>query len=128
MLVPLKWLKTYVEIELSPKELADRMTMSGTKVESIEEIGDEIQDVVVGKILEITQHPNADRLLVVKVDTGTGTLQVVTGAKNIQEGDYVPVALVGASLPGGISIGKNKLRGVESYGMLCSAQELARCV
>ncbi len=125
MLVPLKWLKTYVEIELSPKELADRMTMSGTKVESIEEIGDEIQDVVVGKILEITQHPNADRLLVVKVDTGTGTLQVVTGAKNIQEGDYVPVALVGASLPGGISIGKNKLRGVESYGMLCSAQELA---
>src|SRR5690554_1919987 len=125
MLAPLKWLKDYVEIEVSPKELADRMTMSGTKVEGIEEIGDEIKNVVVGKIIEIKQHPNADRLVVTKVDIGREMLQIVTGATNIQEGDYIPVALVGATLPGGTSIGKSKLRGMESYGMMCSAQELA---
>jgi phenylalanyl-tRNA synthetase beta chain len=125
MLASYKWLNDYVEIDISPKELADKMTMSGTKVEKIEELGKEISKVVVGKILEINQHPNADRLVVTKVDVGSEIIQIVTGAKNISEGDYIPVALVGSTLPGGVNIGKSKLRGIESHGMMCSAQELS---
>ena len=124
MLAPYSWLKDYVEIDIKPKELADKMTMSGTKVEKIEYLGKEINKVVVGKILEINKHPNADRLLVTKVDIGKEVIQIVTGAKNINEGDYIPVALVGSTLPGGLEIKKSKLRGVESYGMMCSAEEL----
>lgn len=124
MLAPLKWLKEYVDINVSPKELADKMTMSGTKVEQIEEIGKEINNVVVGKILEINPHPQADRLVVTKVDIGENIIQIVTGANNISENDYIPVALVGSTLPGNIKIKKSKLRGIESQGMMCSAGEL----
>ncbi|SJZ36850.1 phenylalanine--tRNA ligase subunit beta [Garciella nitratireducens] len=125
MLAPIKWLKEYVEINISIEEFVERMTMSGSKVEKIENIGEKIQKVVVGKILEIYSHPNADRLVVTKVDVGSEVLQIVTGAKNISEGDYIPVALVGSTLPGGVKIKKSKLRGIESQGMMCSAQELA---
>ena len=125
MLASYKWLNDYVEIDISPKELANKMTMSGTKVEKIEELGKEISKVVVGKILEIKQHSNADRLVVTKEDVGSSIIQIVTGAKNISEGDYIPVALVGSTLPGGEKIGKSKLRGIESFGMMCSAQELS---
>ncbi|SET49828.1 phenylalanyl-tRNA synthetase beta subunit [Natronincola peptidivorans] len=125
MLVPVKWLKKYVDINMSTKELADRMTMSGSKVETVKKTGEDIEGVVVGKILKIKPHPNADKLVVVLVDIGEKTIQIVTGATNITEGDYVPVALDGGLLPGGVKINKGELRGEVSEGMLCSQEELA---
>lgn len=124
MLVPLKWLKDYVDINMDAVSFGDAMTMSGSKVEAIEEMGKEIENVVVGKILKIERHPDADKLVVTQINIGSETIQIVTGASNIKEGDYIPVALSGSSLPGGTKIKKGKLRGVESNGMLCSAQEL----
>jgi len=124
MKVPLSWLKDYVDIEVGTKEFANAMTMSGSKVEGIEVQGEEISKVVVGRIVSLEKHPNADKLLVSKVDVGNEIIQVVTGAKNVKVGDYVPVALHGATLPGGVKITKGKLRGVESNGMMCSIQEL----
>jgi phenylalanyl-tRNA synthetase beta chain len=108
----------------SPKEYADALTMSGSKVEGFEELGREIGGVVVGRIVSVEKHPDADRLLVSRVDTGNGIIQVVTGATNIKVNDLVPVALDGSTLPGGIKIKKGKLRGVESNGMMCSISEL----
>lgn len=124
MLVPIKWLKDYVDIKVDPKTFADKMTMSGSKVERVEETGKEIENVVVGKILKIEKHPDADKLVIGQVDVGSEVIQIVTGASNIKEGDYIPVAKHGSSLPGGVKIKKGKLRGVESNGMMCSAQEL----
>ena len=125
MLVPIKWLKDYVDIKVDSKGYADAMTMSGSKVEKVEELGKEIENVVVGKILKIEDHPAADKLVIGQVDVGTEVIQIVTGATNIKEGDYIPIAKNGATLPGGVKIKKGKLRGVESNGMMCSAQELA---
>lgn len=124
MLVPIKWLKEYVDIDIDTKELADKLTMSGSHVDSIENIDKGVENVVVGKIIEIKDHPNADKLVITVVDVGEEKIQIVTGAKNIKAGDYIPIALVGAKLPGGMKIRKGKLRGVESCGMLCSAEEL----
>lgn len=124
MLVSLKWLRDYVDIDMDVKEFADRMTMTGTKVEKVDFYGEEIENVVVGKILEINSHPNADKLIVTKVDVGTEVIQVVTGAKNVSVGDFIPVAKIGAKLPGGIKIKKGKLRGELSEGMMCSSEEL----
>lgn len=125
MKLPLKWLKDYTDIDVSPREYAHALTMSGSKVESLEVLGSGIDKVVVGKILTVEKHPDADRLQVCQVDVGNGTIQIVTGATNIKVNDLVPVALDGSSLPGGIKIKKGKLRGVESAGMLCSIAELA---
>lgn len=124
MLVPMKWLKDYVDIKVDAKAFADAMTMSGSKVETIEEMGKEIDKVVVGKIIKTEKHPDADKLTVAQVDVGTEVIQIVTGADNIKEGDYIPIALNGSTLPGGTKIKKGKLRGIESNGMMCSAQEL----
>jgi len=124
MQIPMKWLKEYVDIDLDINEFCDRMTMSGTKVERVEYLGEEVQNVVVGKILEIENHPDADKLVVTKVDVGEEIIQIVTGADNIKVNDYVPIALVGALLPGDIKIKSGKLRGVESNGMMCSVEEL----
>jgi len=124
MLVPVKWLKDYVDINIDVQSFADAMTMSGSKVEAVEIMGKEIENVVVGKIIKVDRHPDADKLVVTQIDIGTETIQIVTGATNIKEGDYIPVALNGSSLPGGVKIKKGKLRGVESNGMLCSASEL----
>lgn len=124
MRVPLKWLKDYVEIDVSPREFAEGLTMSGSKVETVETLGENIKNVVVGKIASVEKHPNADKLLVAQVDIGSGSLQIITGASNIKQGDYVPVALDGASLPGGKQIKKGKLRGLMSEGMMCSIDEL----
>jgi phenylalanyl-tRNA synthetase beta chain len=124
MLVPIKWLKDYVDINIDVKRFADAMTMSGSNVDTIEEMGKEIENVVVGKIVKVERHPDADKLVITQIDLGNETIQIVTGATNIKEGDYIPVAQNGSSLPGGIKIKKGKLRGVESNGMLCSAQEL----
>lgn len=125
MLVPVKWLKEYVDIEgISNKDLANRLTMSGSHVDSINELDKGVKKVVVAKIEEINPHPDADKLVVTKVNIGEEILQIVTGANNIKVGDYIPIALVGSRLPGGVKISKGKLRGVESYGMMCSATEL----
>lgn len=125
MLVPIKWLKDYVDIKFDPKGFTDAMTMSGSKVESVLELGKEIENVVVGKILKLESHPAADKLIIGQVDVGTEVIQIVTGAANIKEGDYIPIAKHGSILPGGVKIKKGKLRGVDSNGMMCSAQELA---
>ena len=123
------WLKSYIDLgNITDKEYASAMTMSGSKVEGFENIGEKIQKVVVGKILEVEKHPNADKLVVCKVDVGDECLQIVTGASNVNAGDLVPVCLNGGRLPDGTVIKKGKLRGVESNGMLCSLSELGLTV
>ncbi len=125
MKVSFNWLKEYCDIPVSPQELAERLTMLGLEIESIQEPGKEINNVVVGKILEIAPHPQADKLVVCKTDIGRGEpLQIICGAKNMKVGDKVPTAIDGATLPGGIKITRRKMRGVESFGMMCSSAEL----
>ncbi|MDP4119055.1 MAG: phenylalanine--tRNA ligase subunit beta [Bacillota bacterium] len=126
MKVSMEWIGDLVDINgVTPKEYADAMTMSGSKVEAIENIGEDIQKVVVGKILQIDKHPDADKLVVCQIDTGEGeNLQIVTHATNVEVGKLVPVALHKSKLPGGVEITKGKLRGVMSQGMMCSHEEL----
>ena len=125
MLVSIEWLSEYVEIEQSSKIISDRLTMSGSHADSIEKYGNKCTGIVVGKILSIEPHPDADKLVVTKVDVGREEpLQIVTGAKNIAEGDVIPLATVGAVLPGNFKIKKGKLRGQVSEGMMCSLEEM----
>ncbi|MGQ9712033.1 MAG: phenylalanine--tRNA ligase subunit beta [Desulfotomaculales bacterium] len=125
MRVSLKWLQEFVDIPVTVTELADRLTMAGLAVDAIEEPWREISDVVTGRVMEVSPHPHADRLLVCRVDVGRGEdLVIVTGATNMREGDIVPVALEGARLVGGATIKRSKLRGVVSQGMMCAADEL----
>ncbi len=125
MLAPLSWLKKYVDINVSPQKLSDMLTMTGSEVEGFEELGKGLDYVVVGKITKMEKHPDADRLLVCRVDVGEEKeIVIVTGAPNVFEGALVPVAMVGADLPNGLSIKKGKLRGVVSNGMMCSGEEL----
>lgn len=125
MRVPLSWLRDYVSFDLSPQALAEELTLRGLEVSAIEVTGANWTDVVVGRLLSIERHPNADKLWLTSVDAGTGApLQIVCGADNISVGQLVPVALVGSVLAGGRRIERSKIRGVESQGMLCSAIEL----
>ncbi len=125
MNLSMRWLREYVDIDASPREFAEAMTMSGSKVEGYEVEDEEISNVVVGKVLKIERHPDADKLVVCSVDVGKGEpVQIVTGATNVTEGSLVPVAQDGSTLPNGVKIKKGKLRGVESCGMLCSLGEL----
>jgi phenylalanyl-tRNA synthetase beta chain len=125
MRVSLNWLKELIDIPMSVDDLAHQLTMLGLEIESVERLGAEIREVYVGQILSIDPHPDADKLVVCKTDVGCGEpLQIVCGAKNMKAGDKVPTAVVGASLPGGFEIGKRKMRGIESQGMMCSAREL----
>ena len=125
MKVSLNWLRELVELPPTVPALVDLLTMAGVEVEGIETTGCSIANIVVGEIQESVQHPNADRLSVCKVDDGSGTQrQIVCGAKNYHVGDKVPVALPGAQLAPDFVIKVGKLRGVESQGMLCSADEL----
>ncbi len=125
MNLPMSWLNDYMDINVTPKEYSDRMTMSGSKVEGFENMGENVQNVVAGKVLTCEDHPDSDHLHVCTVDAGTGeVLQIVCGAPNVKAGIIVPTALVGATLPDG-KIKKGKLRGVESFGMLCSHDELS---
>ena len=124
MKASVEWLKEYSDIDVDTIKLGDILTMTGSKVEEIIEKGNDIKNVVVGKILEIKTHPNADKLVVTKVDVGAEKLQIVTGAKNIKENDIIPIAKDGAELPGGKKIVKSPLRGVDSCGMMCSVGEL----
>lgn len=124
MKVDIEWLRDYSEIDVSSKELADKLTMTGSKVEGVETKGNDIKNVVVGKILDIKKHPDADKLIVTQVDIGTGKVQIVTGADNVKVGDIIPIAKDGSELPGGVKIKKGLLRGEESCGMMCSIGEL----
>lgn len=124
MNLPMSWLNDYMDIDVTPKEYSDRLTMSGSKVEGFENMGESVQNVVAGKVLTCVDHPDSDHLHVCTVDAGTGEiLQIVCGAPNVKAGIIAPIALVGAVLPGG-KIKKGKLRGVESCGMICSHDEL----
>lgn len=126
----MRWLSEFVTLDdMTPRAFAESMTMRGSKVEGWEVEGEEIHNVVVGKILSLERHPDSDHLWICQVDVGAETpVQIVTGAQNLHEGDYVPAALHNSNLPGGKKIKKGKLRGVESNGMLCSLGELGLTV
>ncbi|MCX8007425.1 MAG: phenylalanine--tRNA ligase subunit beta [Coriobacteriia bacterium] len=125
MRVSLKWLKEFVDVDVPVEELVERLDMTGTKVEQVVRTGQALHGVVIGRVLRKEQHPNADKLSYCQVDVGTAEpLRIVCGATNFSEGDKVPVALVGATLPSGLTIKRAKLRGLESEGMMCSASEL----
>ncbi len=131
----LSWIKAYVpDLDVTAQEYADAMTLSGTKVEGYEQLDADLDKIVVGQIEKIEKHPDADKLIICQVNVGAETVQIVTGAPNVQEGDKVPVVLDGGRVAGGhepgervaggIKIKKGKLRGVESFGMMCSIEEL----
>ena len=125
MNVTLNWLKAYIDFEFSPSELADRLTMLGVEVESIKQLGTDLEGIIVGSVTSIRPHPNADKLVLCQVNTGgTEELQIVCGAPNVREGMLAPVATIGATLPVGLTIKRAKLRGETSEGMLCSEKEL----
>lgn len=135
MNTPLSWIKAYVpELQVTEREYTDAMTLSGTKVESFIKLDKNLDKIVVGQIEKIEKHPDADKLVVCQVNIGTETIQIVTGAPNVREGQKVPVVLDGGKVAGGhdgsplpedgIKIKKGKLRGVESFGMMCSIEEL----
>ncbi len=130
----LSWIKMYVPgLDVTAQEYADGMTMSGTKVEGFRRLDADLDKIVVGQIKKIDKHPDADKLIICQVDVGNETIQIVTGAPNVKEGDKVPIVLDGGRVagghdgkmtPGGIAIKKGKLRGIESNGMMCSIEEL----
>ncbi len=124
MRVSINWLREYIDLSLSPEELADLLTMAGFEVGGILKMGNEVENVVVGEIESIYPHPNADRLKLCKIKTGDRSFEVVCGASNIHVGDRVPLALDGARLVDGVKIKRSKIRGVVSEGMLCSEKEL----
>ena len=130
----LSWIKTYVpDLDVTAQEYTDAMTLTGTKVEGFTELDADLNKIVIGQIDKIEKHPDADKLIICQVNIGTESVQIVTGAPNVKEGDKVPVVLDGGRVagghdgkmtPGGIKIKKGKLRGVESFGMMCSIEEL----
>src|SRR5688572_23015018 len=125
MRISFAWLSEWVDAGLDPSALAARLTMSGLEVESIEPAAGDFEGVVVGEVLAVERHPDADKLTVCQVAGGGPTvLQVVCGAANVRAGMKAPLAIEGAQLAGGSMIGRTKLRGVASNGMLCSAREL----
>ncbi len=125
MKVPMSWFGDYTDISgISPKEYSDALTMSGSKVEGVEFLGKDLDRVVAGKIESITPHPDSDHMVICMVNVGGETLQIVTGAPNVKVGQIVPTALDGSTLPNNVKIKKGKLRGVDSNGMLCSADEM----
>ena len=130
----LSWIKTYVpDLDVTAQEYTDAMTLTGTKVEGFTELDADLDKIVIGQIDKIEKHPDADKLIICQVNIGTESVQIVTGAPNVKEGDKVPVVLDGGRVagghdgkmtPGGVKIKKGKLRGVESFGMMCSIEEL----
>ena len=135
MNTPISWLKVYVpDLDVDINDFVDRMTLSGSHVEGYEKKDKNLEKIVVGKIEKIEKHPDADKLIICQVNIGTETIQIVTGAPNVNEGDLVPTVLDGGKVAGGhngealpedgIKIKKGKLRGIESDGMMCSIEEL----
>jgi phenylalanyl-tRNA synthetase beta chain len=123
--IPESWLRQFCDPPIGTEELAERLTMGGLEVESIEPVAPPFSGVVVARVASVGPHPNADRLKLCEVDVGAGvTARIVCGAPNVAAGQLVPCALPGAELPGGVSIGATTVRGVASAGMLCSAREL----
>ena len=130
----LSWIKRYVpDLDVTAQEYTDAMTLSGTKVEGYERLDADLENIVIGQIEKIERHPDADKLIICQVNVGQETIQIVTGAPNVKEGDKVPVVLDGGRVagghdgkktPGGVKIKAGKLRGVESQGMMCSIEEL----
>lgn len=119
-----QWLREWVNPAVTTEELSHQLTMAGLEVDAIEPVAPPFSNVVVGEVLSVEQHPDADRLRVCQVNVGAERLSIVCGAANVAKGLKVPAALIGAQLPNGLAIKKSKLRGVESFGMLCSAVEL----
>ena len=135
MNTPISWIKAYVpDLDVDVQEFVDAMTLSGSHVEGYEKKDKNLEKIVVGKIEKIEKHPDADKLIICQVNIGAETIQIVTGAPNVKEGDLVPVVLDGGKVAGGhdgeplpedgIKIKKGKLRGIESNGMMCSIEEL----
>ncbi len=124
MLISYNWLKQYIHLTDPVEKVLNRLTHAGVAVENIRHLGRDISQVVVAELLSVEKHPQADRLSLTKVSNGKETFQVVCGAKNIAPGQKVPLAKVGAVLPGNFEIKAAKIRGIESFGMLCSAKEL----
>lgn len=126
MKVPLSWLREFVDVDASAQDLADRLSLLGLAVEEIITTGEGISGILAGRVLEVRDHPTSSKpLVLVKADAGTGeVLDIVCGARNFAVGDMVPVAVPGATLPGGMEIGRRKLAGEPSNGMLCSGREL----
>jgi len=125
MKVPINWLRDYVDINISTKELGDRLTMTGSMAEEIIAKGADISNVVTGKIVKLEKHPDADKLFVCQVDVGAGEpIQIITAATNMKLHDVIPVALHNSTLFGGVKIKKTKMRGLVSNGMFCSEEEL----
>jgi phenylalanyl-tRNA synthetase beta chain len=124
MRVPLSWLADHVDVDVSATTLAEKLTFAGIEIETIHRVGDDLAGILTARVLEVTQHPDADRLVLVRIDAGGEDRWVVCGARNFAPGDVVPWAAPGAKLPGGIEIGRRKVRGAWSDGMLASAREL----
>jgi phenylalanyl-tRNA synthetase beta chain len=124
MKIALSWLKDFIKHDFVVRELAERLTMAGLEVESVETIGDRFQGVVVGEVLSVEKVPKADKLSLCKVNVGWEMLSIVCGAPNVREGIAVPVAKIDAVLPGNLQIKKTTIRGIESEGMICSCKEL----
>lgn len=130
----LSWIKMFVpDLDVTAQEYTDAMTLSGTKVEGFEKLDADLENIVIGQIEKIEKHPDADKLIVCQVNVGNEVIQIVTGAPNVHEGDKVPVVLPGGRVagghdgkktPGGVKIKAGKLRGIESFGMMCSIEEL----
>src|SRR6056297_2130231 len=118
MNISYNWLKEYIDLQLSPQQLIDKMTFAGIEIEAVEELGKELRQFQVAQILEKQPHPNADKLSLCRVDTGQAEIQVVCGAPNCASGQKVVLAPVGSQI-GDFKIKKAKLRGEESFGMLC---------
>lgn len=125
MQVSIKWLKDYIDFTETPEQLADKLTMAGIPVENVVDPGAGLEKVITGCIEKLEKHQDSDHLQICTINVGAAEpIIIVTGAQNVAEGQIVPVAMIGAHLPNGMKISKGKLRGVMSYGMLCSAQEL----
>lgn len=125
MLASIAWLKNYVDIDVTPEVLAEKLTRVGLEVESVLHLGEGLEGVLTGRVTTIERHPNSDHLWICQMDYGSGEIvQILTGAQNVHQGDMVPVAVVGSHLPSGMKLKKAKMRGLDSFGMLCSAEEL----
>ena len=124
MKVSLNWLKEHVDIELSPEDLGHLLTMAGLEVEGLEVVGQNLDDILVARILEVSPHPNADRLSLCRVDTGTDIISVVCGAPNASEGVLAPLILPGGKLPDGTKMKESRIRGEVSKGMLLAEDEM----
>jgi phenylalanyl-tRNA synthetase beta chain len=124
MRVPLSWLADHVDVDVPAATLADKLTFAGIEIETVHRVGDDLAGILTARVLEVTAHPDADRLVLVRIDAGGEDRSVVCGARNFAPGDVVPWAAPGAKLPGGVEIGRRKVRGAVSDGMLASAREL----